>query len=143
VIGALLRIYSYLYHLLLALFLLGLSLVAILSSSHTLNLGMLPWKGSALTYWLFGAGLLGVLSILLAVAGKLRFLFLLYAPAVFGMMLRGYFAGGYAFNGKDEFRTAILLTAGALVAVLGAWSQFRKKRPGADSQPQYVAFGGG
>ena len=127
-IGALLRIYSYLYHLVLALFLLGLSLVAISSSSHTLNLGMLPWKGSALSYWLFGAGLLGVLSILLALAGKLRFLFLLYALAAFGMMLRGYFVRGYAFSGKDEFQMAIWLTAGALVAIFGAWSQFRKKR---------------
>jgi hypothetical protein len=128
VIGALLRFYSYLYHLLLALFLLGLALVAIFSSSHTLNLGMLPWKGSELTCWLSCAGLLGVLSILLALAGKLRFLFLLYTLAVFGMMFRGYFAGAYAFSGKDEFRMAIWLTAGALVAIFGAWSQFRKKR---------------
>ena len=127
-IGALLRIYSYLYHFVLALFLLGLSLVAILSHSHTLNLGMLPWKGSALTCWLFGAGLLGLLSVLLALAGKLRFLFLLYALAVFGMILRGYFISGYSFSGKDEFRMAIWLTAGALVAIFGAWSQFRKKR---------------
>ena len=127
-IGALLRIYSYLYHLMLALLLLGLSLVAILSNSHTLKLGMLPWKGSALTCWLFGAGLLGVLSILLALAGKLRFLFPLYALAVFGMMLRGYFVSGYSFSGKDEFRMASWLTVGALVAILGAWSQLRKKR---------------
>jgi hypothetical protein len=128
VIGALLRIFSYLYHFVLALFLLGLSLVAIASNSHTLNLGMLPWKGSALTGWLFGVGLLGLLSVLLALAGKLRFLFLLYSLAVFGMMLRGYFVSGYTFSGKDEFRMAIWLTAGALVAIFGSWSQFRKKR---------------
>jgi len=128
VIGVLLRIYSYLYHLLLALFLLGLSLVAIFSNSHTLNLGMLPWKGSALTWWLFGAGLLGVISVLLALSGRLRFLFLLYVLGVFGMMLRGYFAGAYAFSGKDEFRMVVWLTAGALLAIFGAWSQFRKKR---------------
>ena len=127
-IGALLRIYSYLYHFVLAMFLLGLSLVAFASHSHTLNLGMLPWKGATLTCWLFGAGLVGVLSVLLALTGKLRFLFLLYAPAVFGMMLRGYFVSGYSFSGKDEFRIAVWLTAGALVAIFGAWSQFRKKR---------------
>ena len=127
-IGALLRIYSYLYHFVVALFLLGLALVAILSNSHTLNLGMLPWKGSALTCWLGSAGLLGLLSVLLALGGKLRFLFLLYALAVFGMMFRGYFVSGYTFSGKDEFRMAIWLTVGALVAIFGAWSQFRKKR---------------
>jgi hypothetical protein len=137
VIGALLRIYSYLFHLLLALFLVGLALVVILSHSQTeggsdatlaLKLGMLPWKGGALTYWLLGAGLLGLLSILLAWTGRFRFLFLLYALAAFGMMTRGYFVSDYAFSGKDEFRMASWLTAGALLAIFGAWSQFRKKR---------------
>ena len=126
-IGALLRIYGYLYHSALALLLLGVSLVAILSRSHTLQLGMLPWKGSALTYWLLGAGLLGVVSIFLASMGRMRFLFLLYALGVFGIMSQGYFLSGYSFSGKDEFRTAIYLTAGALLAIFAAWSQFRKK----------------
>src|SRR6266568_3678355 len=86
VIGALLRIYSYLYHLALALLLLGISVVAVSSHSHTFNLGMLPWTGTTLACWLFGAGFVGLLSILLAWMGKLRFLFLLYALAVFVMM---------------------------------------------------------
>jgi hypothetical protein len=30
------------------------------------------------------------------------------------------------FSGKDEFRMAIWLTVGALVAIIGAWSQFRR-----------------
>ena len=136
-IGALLRFYSYLYHLALAAFLFGLSLVVILSHNHTsggshatlqLSLGMLPWKGQELTHWLLGAGLLGLVSILLAWMGKLRFLFLLYALAVFGMMLRGYFVSSYVFSGKDEFRMALWLTIGAFLAIFGAWSQFRKKR---------------
>jgi hypothetical protein len=127
VIGALLRIYSYLYHVALALLLLGIAVVAIASSSHSLQLGMLPWKGRDLTYCLLGVALAGLLSILLALMGKLRFLFLLYAVAIFGMMLRGYFLGGYAFSGKDEFRFAIYLTIGALLAIFGAWSQLRKK----------------
>ena len=70
--GVLARVYSYLYHVILALLLLGISMVAILSHSNTLNLGMLPWKGSELTYWLLGAALFGLLSILLAWVGKLR-----------------------------------------------------------------------
>src|SRR5262249_40563730 len=97
------------------------------SHSHTLNLGMLPWKGTTLTCWLAGAGALGLLSIVLAWMGKLRFLFLLYALAVFGLMFRGYFVTGYSFGGKDEFRTAVWLTMGAALAIIGAWSQFRKK----------------
>src|SRR5262245_41696089 len=95
--------------------------------SHTLNLGMLPWKGTTLSHWLFGAGFLGWLALLLAWIGKLRFLFLLYATAMFGMMARGYFLSAYSFSGKDEFQFAIWMTVGALVAIFGAWSQFRKK----------------
>ena len=127
-IGALFRIFSYLFHLGLSLFLLGLGLVAIGSSSHTLNLGMLPWKGSALTYFLLASGAGGLLSLLLAWFGKLRFLFLIHALVAFGMMFRGYFLTGYTFAGKDEFRMAIWLTLSALMAIPGAWSQFRKKQ---------------
>ncbi len=126
-IGALVRIYSYLYYLALALLLLGISLVALLSHSNTLNLGMLPWKGAALTYWLLGLGAAGLLAIVLSWIGRLRFLLLLYALAVFVMMVRGYFISGYSFSGKDEFRMALWMTAGALLAICGAWSQFRKK----------------
>ena len=125
VIGALFRIYSYLYHLLLALLLLGIAVVSM--DSHTLHLDMLPWKGRTLICWLFGVSLFGLLSIILAWMNKLRILFLLYSVIVFGMMARGYFLGGYAFRGKDEFRFAICLTVGALLAIVGAWSQFRKK----------------
>jgi hypothetical protein len=124
VIGALFRIYSYLYHLLLALLLLGIAVVSM--DSHTLHLGMLPWKGRTLICWLFGVSLFGLLSIILAWLNRLRILFLLYSLIVFGMMARGYFLGGYAFSGKDEFRFAICLTVGALFAIVGAWSQFRK-----------------
>jgi len=127
VIGALVRIYSYLYYLALALLLLGISLVALLSHSHTLNLGMLPWKGTALTYWLLGLGVAGLLAIVLSWIGRLRFMLLLYALAVFVMMLRGYFLSGYSFSGKDEFRMALWMTAGAMLAICGAWSQFRRK----------------
>ena len=135
-LGALLRIYSYLYHLILALLLLGIALVVIVShlQAHPsdsgggqLHLGMLPWTGHALVHWLLGAWLLGLASIVLAWMGKLRFLFLLYSLAVFGMMFRGYFLTSYAFSGKDEFRMALWLTAGALLAIAGAWSQFRKR----------------
>lgn len=125
--GMLLRFYSYLYELLLALFLLALSLVAILSHSDSLNLGMLPWKGAALTYWLFGIALVGLIATGFALLGKLRVMFLLYSVAVFGLMIRGYFLGAYAFSGKEEFRLAIWLTVGALLAIAGAWSVFRKQ----------------
>src|SRR5579859_1527714 len=82
VLGALFRIYSYLYHLILALFLFGIATVAIVShlQAHpsegkgSLTLGMLPWKGHTLVHWILGAAVFGLVSIVLAWRGKLRFL---------------------------------------------------------------------
>jgi hypothetical protein len=128
VIGALLRIYSYLYHAALSLLLLALGLVALQSPSHTLKLDMLPWSGGALTRWLLGLGLAGLLSVFLALIGKWRLLFLLWAAAAFVLMFRGYFLGSYVFSGESEFRYAAYGTLGAMFAVLGAWSALRKKK---------------
>lgn len=125
--GLLLRIFSYLYHTALALLLVGLALVALGSRSHTLQLGMLPWKGRELTCWLVGLGVAGLVSIWLALLGRLRFLFLLYALGTFGLMVRGYFLRAYVFHGKEEFRLAAGLTGGAFLGVLGAVSVVMKK----------------
>jgi hypothetical protein len=91
---------------------------------------MLPWQNRTLTHWLLGAGLLGLISVVLASMGKARLLLFCFCLALFGLMFRGYFLTGYAFSGKDEFRFAIWLTAGALLAILGAWPRIggKKKR---------------
>ncbi|MBI1787713.1 MAG: hypothetical protein HYR60_09215 [Acidobacteria bacterium] len=125
--GALLRFLSYLYHLILALFLGGLSVVALVSGLP-LRLEMLPWSGKSAAWWVLGLGLAGLASLVLALRDVLRFPFLLYALAVLVLMVRGYFLTGYLFSGKDEFHFALELTGGALVAVLGGWSQLRRAR---------------
>jgi hypothetical protein len=125
--GALLRFYSYIYHAAVAIVLFGIGLVAAVTHTN-LKLDMLPWQRQALTHWLLILGLTGLISTVLAAAGRLRFLFLFYALAVFGVMFRCYFLTGYGFHGKDEFHFAVLLTAGALLAILGAWSQMRREK---------------
>jgi hypothetical protein len=47
-----------------------------------------------------------------------------WSVAVVLFMLKGYFFSGYYFS-KGEFRHAVLLLAGALLAMLGAWFQLR------------------
>ena len=123
---ALMRVFSYLFHLLLTLFLLAISIVA-LSSGQTLQLEMLPWQGQTLTWWLFGAALAGLLSVILAICRKWRPLFFLWSVAVLALMARGFFFSHYYFAGPPEFHGALYLTAGALIAALGAWFQLRRE----------------
>lgn len=120
------RLYSYLFHGLLGLFLLGISLVALLSGT-ALHLEMLPWNDQTDTYILLCAALFGLLTVLLALKRTARFLFFLWSLAVFVMLVKGFFLSNYHFAGSSGFRTAALLTAGALLAIFGAWFQMIRR----------------
>ena len=121
------RIYSYLFHGLFALFLLGISAVA-LASGAPLHLEMLPWTGQTGTYVLLGAGVFGLLVLLLALKGSLRFLFFLWSVIVFAMLVKGFILGSYQFDGSSGFKAVALLIFAALLAILGAWFQMTGAR---------------
>jgi len=117
---AIMRIYSYIFHGLLALLLLGVSIVAMSASTHSVQLEVLPWTGTALIYWLFLSGLFGLISVLLAMRRKLRVLFVLWSLTVVAMVVRGFFLTPYNFGDATGFRNALLFTAAAMLALLGA-----------------------
>jgi hypothetical protein len=114
-----LRVYSYFYHLVLSIFLLGLSIVA-MSSSTVLKMPMLPWTGSELLSWLSWGSVFGLISIALAVTGIFRFLFPLWALAVLVLMVQGYLLKSYTFAGRTDFYVTLWLIGGALLAFLGS-----------------------
>jgi hypothetical protein len=122
----LMRLFSYLFHGLLALFLLAVSAVA-LSSGQPLHFEVLPWQGRELTLWVLLGALLGLISVILAIRRVWRPLFFLWSLIVLLMMARGFFFSGYYFAGRDEFLRALYLTAAALIAVFGAWFQLRRR----------------
>jgi hypothetical protein len=121
------RLYSYVYHLLLALFLLGVAVIA-MTSSNTLRLPMLPWTGPELTQWLLWGSIAGLLSIVLAVTGIFRYLFPIWALIVLVIMVRGFLGARYPFPGPDAFRSALWLIAGAALAFLASLTLFRFRR---------------
>ena len=121
-IGMLLRLYAYLYHLALSLFLIGIGIVAVWNGKD-LTLGMLPWQGSTLTQAVLVLGVVGLVCALLAATGALRWLFPLWALVVLVLMVRGFFLAPYTFSGPDQFWGAVLLTLGALGAFLGSLSR--------------------
>src|SRR4051794_29263141 len=86
---ALTRIYSYLFHLGVIVIMLALSGLALAAGIPTLQLGMLPWTGSTLITVLLLGGLAGLISLILAWRGSLRFLFLLWSLAVAFVLIKG------------------------------------------------------
>jgi hypothetical protein len=116
--------FSYLFHFLLALLLLALAGIGLASGPRSLQLEALPWSGSTLEYVLLAGSLFGLLSIALAIAGRLRFLFLLWSLAIAVLLTKGYIFSGYRF-GPGEWRRAVYLVAAAWVAVAGGWFQLR------------------
>jgi len=121
------RWFSFLFHGVLLLFLLAISLVA-WSSRQPLRLGMLPWSGEELTYWLLYGSLAGLVVLVLAVKRIWPVLYLAWTLLVLELMVRGYFFSPYSFAGRDEFTRTLYLTAGATLAVIGAWFQVRRPR---------------
>ena len=119
----LVRVFSYLYHLVLGLFLLGVGGLALFSGNLTLRLEMLPWEEPALSYLAFFGALAGLMSLALAVKGKTGLLFRLWALVIFVLMAYGYFFTRYGFHSSGHFLNTVLLTLGALVAVLGSWTK--------------------
>jgi hypothetical protein len=117
VLKALMRFISYVFHGLLALGLLSLSIVALAAGAPVLHMDMLPWTTPTT---LLCAALAGLAILLLALRGWLRWLFFLWSLAVVVLVVRGYFLGGYHFS-PGEINTALYVLAGSIVALPGAW----------------------
>ncbi len=120
-IGAILLIYSYLYHFVLGLILTAIASLALASGQHNLNLPMLPWKGAQLTHWTLFLGIAAIICVVLAVTNLFRYLFPIWCVIVVWLMLRGFFiAGSYTFSGPGNFRAIAWLFIGAIVAFLAS-----------------------
>src|SRR5581483_11806158 len=124
ILKAIMRYFSYLFHILLALFLIGVSGFAMASGAGDLKLGLLPWNGDTLEYVLLFGALAGLATVLLAMRGVLRILFLIWSFLVFVLLVKGYIFSSYKFQ-PNEFRTALYLIAASALALLGAWFQLR------------------
>jgi hypothetical protein len=125
-VPAILRLYSYAVQTLISLILLALGTVAMLSDNTGFEIDLLPWSGKDLKMALLILGAAGLLSILLAIKGKLRILFLLWTLGTVYLGGRGIFASSHQFDGESDFKWALALFAGVIVTVLGAWSRFKQ-----------------
>ncbi len=121
VIGLIMRFISFVFHLVLTLFMMGVAAVAWLSGNGSVRLGMLPWTGTTLNYVLFFGGLLGLALTVLAFFRTLPFLFVLWNLAVVVMLVRGYFFSSFSFGlGGGSVSFALYLIAAAAAALVGS-----------------------
>jgi hypothetical protein len=127
VFAAIVRYYSYIFHGLLALFLIGVSGMALAAGPTSLHLDMLPWKGATLTYVVFFSGLFGLLAVALAFLRKLPVLLLIWSVAASVMLIKGYVFSGYSFE-PGGVLIAVELIVGSLVAIAGPCIQMRPSK---------------
>jgi hypothetical protein len=108
-----------LFHLAVSFFFLGLGIASAASSTplHLDAIGLTPEKA---LLGVFALGIVGLFSTVLAFTGTFRLLFPLWAAFVVWLMVKGFFLSSYSFSGADGFRSATLLTLGAIVAFFGA-----------------------
>jgi hypothetical protein len=127
ILKAIMRYFSYLFHALLALFLIAVSGLAMASGGGDLRLKMLPWEGDTLERVVLVGAIVGLVTVILAIRGVLRILFLIWSFLVFVVLVKGYIFSGYKFQ-PHEFRTALYLITGSFIALFGAWFQLQRRR---------------
>jgi len=124
------RTFAYLYFAGVSAFLAGIALVAYLSGAHNLKSGgMLTQTGEDLSRLLLAIGLVGLIIIVLAVLGKVRWLFPIFALVFTIMLFRWLFLSPYTFEDSDAFQTGILFFGGAVVATAFSLIAFRIRKP--------------
>ncbi len=127
VFGFLLRLFSYVFHTILCLFVLAVA--AISASSHTVpRFGFLPFSDETMIRWLITLAIVGLVSVFLAVTGIFRWVFPIWAAAVLWLMAKGFFLSPYTFPNADAFHGASWLTFGALGAFFGALWVLKPRR---------------
>lgn len=128
-IAWLLRVFCYFFQTILSLALLAVGVVAVRSDVTDMKLETLPWQGVELNHWLIGLGLVGLLSVILAVTGKLRFLLPLWSIFVLGMMIKGVFLNSaVTFSGTEDFHNWLWLIGGAALAAIGSLTLLGQRR---------------
>ena len=97
-----------------------MSAIMLASPNHTIRIGWLPWSDALLGDWLAAFGVVGVALVVLAIAGRLRWLLVLYSAAVLYVVVKGLFFSPWQFNGPSGLLQAVGIAAALLVVLAGA-----------------------
>ena len=118
---AFLRLFSYVFHALFVFVTLAMAVITLVGGPQTVNFYLLPWQGRALVYGLLVLAAAGVIVLLLAVRGRTQKLYRIWSVLVLLLVVRYFFFSDYGFTpDTGEFRSALILVLGALLALAGA-----------------------
>jgi hypothetical protein len=126
-VNGLLKFYAYLFHLALSTFLLGIAILAQVSN-QPLHLEMAPFDQERMISRVSLLGLIGFISIFLAVVRIFEFVFPLWSLAVVVMLVWGFFFTPYSFHGLAGLEWALLLILGSVAAFYGSIFVLMPKR---------------
>jgi hypothetical protein len=118
-VGWILRIFSYLFHTLSALFLLGVAVIATISR-EPISLYMLPFEENHFLLGTYLLGLGGLLCVVLSITRWFKYALPIWAAGTVFSLVRGYFFSSYRFRSPEELKWAIWYIAASIVAFLGA-----------------------
>ena len=128
-IAWLLRVFCYLFHSILSLALLALGGVAVLSDAQHMKVQTLPWEGTQLNHWLVGLGIVGLISVFLALTDRLHVLLPLWSIYVVGMLVKSVFlTPTVTFDGQSDFHNWLWLLGSAVLALLGSFTVLGRRR---------------
>jgi hypothetical protein len=122
-----LRVYSFVFHLTLSTFLLGVTLLDY-RSHQTINLDILPFTNDNLLRDTLLLSLAGIGCTLLALSARFKFVFLVWTIVAWYLMLKWFFLTGYIFDDARQSRGAVWLSFGALGAFFGAAWAMKSRR---------------
>lgn len=122
-----LRVYSFVFHLTLSTFLLGVTLLDY-RSHQTINLDILPFTNDNLLRDTLLLSLAGIGCTLLALSARFKFVFVVWTIVAWYLMLKWFFLTGYIFDDARQSRGAVWLSFGALGAFFGAAWAMKSRR---------------
>ena len=127
-IGAVLRFAAFVFNLVVALWAFLLALVVFSSGRHNIQLSIVPLTGKNLTLILLLASIYAFVTMVLALRrGRwVRLPMLLWNLVVALLLVITPLRGGFSFQGKEQLTFGLYLGTAAVLALLGAWLQWRQ-----------------
>jgi hypothetical protein len=117
-----LRVYSWIFQTILCGMAILVSVAALVTGTGPLDIPWILFPPDRQIPYLIGLGVLGLFFVVLAVAGKFRFLLWLFSIHSAYMLIKGLMLSTvYSFSGPVEARNAAIVCAGAFLASIGSF----------------------